>query len=476
MTSAYILIAAISIVGPIVAILGDRLGTKIGKARLRLFKLRPRQTATIVTGVTGMIISLSTFGILFAFSGSLRQGIFELDDILKQKKQATKELDIVTKERNEVEIELLDAKEQKSQIEGQLVKTNQAFQKATNQLKNISSQADKLRGEIKNLLSERKTLFGQLDRLRQQQNQLQAQLQSKEQKIAVQDRILTDKEARLWQLQQQRNALQAEISQRDKTILKLDKSIANKDSNLRGKEAQLKTLESQLVTLEKQVTVLERYYQTYQELRGNRIAIVKGQVLAFGAVRILDRKAITPALDRLLGQANLSAIKATRPGNKDKSDRVVKITKAQVEQLTSQIQSERDYVIRILSAGNYVLGEKEVRVFVDLAPDREIFKIGDILAAISVETNAVNKEEVEKRLDWLFAASKFRAERAGVLGELQLGNGEISNYLNFMTQLTQTEQTFDEIKAVVAQTTYTSGPLKIKLIALQNGREVLSSQ
>jgi uncharacterized protein (DUF3084 family) len=476
MTSGYILIAAIFIIGPIVAILGDRLGTKIGKARLRLFKLRPRQTAMIVTGVTGMLISLFTFGILFAFSSSLRQGIFELDEFKKEKKQVTKELAIVTKERNQVEVELIDAKDQKFQIEKQLVKTNQAFQTATDQLKNISSQATKLRGEIKNILLERRTLLGQLDRLRQQQNQLQAQLQSKEQKIAVQDRILTEKEARLWQLQQQRKALQVEISQRDKTILSLDKSIASKDVNLKSKEAQLETLESQIVTLEKQVTVLERYYENYQELRGNRIAIVKGQVLAFGAVRILDRKAITPALDRLLGQANLSAIQATRPGNKDKSDRVVKITKAQVEQLTDQIQSDRDYVIRILSAGNYVLGEKEVRVFIDFAPDREIFKIGDILAAISIEANAVNKEEVEKRLDWLFAASKFRAERAGVLGDLQLGNGEISNYLTFMTQLTQSEQTFDEIKAVVAQTTFTSGPLKIKLVALQNGQEVLSSQ
>jgi uncharacterized protein (DUF3084 family) len=475
MTSAYILIALILVVGPIIAILGDRLGTKIGKARLRLFKLRPRQTAMIITGMTGTIISLSTFGLLFALSGPLRQGVFELQDILKQKKQATKELEIVTKERNGVEKELLAAKTQQSQVEKQLEQTNQDFQVARNQLKTISSQASKLRGEIKNLLSERKTLFGQLDKLRQQSQQLQKQLLSKEQQIARQDRVLVEKEARLWQLQQQRKSLQAEISQRDRTIVQLDSSIANKDISLKTKEAQLKNLESQLNILEKQVTVLERYYETYQELRGKRIAIGKGQVLAFGAVRIIDRNAITPALDRLLGQANRNAIKATHPGQEVK-ERVVKITKAQVEQLANQVERDRDYVIRILSAGNYVLGEKEVRVFVDVAPDREIFQSGEVLAAISMENNLTNQEEVEKRLDWLFAASKFRAERAGVLGELQLGEGKVSNYLNFMTQLTQSAQTFDELKAVVAQNTYTSGPLKIKLIALRNGQEVLSTQ
>lgn len=476
MTSAYILVAAIFVIGPIVAILGDRLGTKIGKARFRLFKMRPRQTATIVTGVTGMLISLSTFGILFAFSGSLRQGIFELDDILKQKKQANKELEIVTKERNGVERELLNAKNQQSQVEEQLFKTNKDFQTARNQLKDISSQVNKLRGEIKNLLTERGNLLGQLTRLREQKNQLQVQLRQKEQKISSQDRILAQKEARLWQLQQQRAVLQAEISQRDKTIVKLDRSIAKKDYNLKVKESQLTRLESQINLLVKEVSVLERYYETYQELRGKQIAIVKGQVLAYGAVRFLDRASIRTALDRLLGQANLNAIRATRPGAESASERVVYITNAQVEQIASQIENDREYVIRILSAGNYVLGEKKILVFVDLAPNREIFKIGDVLAAISVENNASDRDEIEKKLDWLFAASKFRAERAGVLGELQLGEGQVSNYLNFMTQLTQSGQPFDEIKAIVSQTTYTSGPLKLRLVALQNGQEVFSTQ
>ncbi|MGL5871884.1 MAG: DUF3084 domain-containing protein [Xenococcaceae cyanobacterium] len=476
MTSAYILVAAIFVIGPIVAILGDRLGTKIGKARFRLFKMRPRQTATIVTGVTGMLISLSTFGILFAFSGSLRQGIFELDDILKQKKQANKELEIVTKERNGVERELLNAKNQQSQVEEQLFKTNKDFQTARNQLKDISSQVNKLRGEIKNLLTERRNLLGQLTRLREQKDQLQVQLRQKEQKISSQDRILAEKEARLWQLQQQRAVLQAEISQRDKTIVKLDRSIANKDYNLKVKESQLTRLESQINLLVKEVSVLERYYETYQELRGKQIAIVKGQVLAYGAVRFLDRSSIRTALDRLLGQANLNVIRATRPGAESASERVVYITNAQVEQIASQIENDREYVIRILSAGNYVLGEKKILVFVDLAPNREIFKIGDVLAAISVENNASDRDEIEKKLDWLFAASKFRAERAGVLGELQLGEGQVSNYLNFMTQLTQSGQSFDEIKAIVSQTTYTSGPLKIRLVALLNGQEVFSTQ
>lgn len=49
MTSAYILVLSVLVLGGIIAALGDHLGSKVGKARLRLFKLRPRQTAVLLT-------------------------------------------------------------------------------------------------------------------------------------------------------------------------------------------------------------------------------------------------------------------------------------------------------------------------------------------------------------------------------------------------------------------------------------------
>ena len=44
-----VLIAVLVATGGIIAFIGDRLGTKIGKKRLSLFGLRPRYTSTIVT-------------------------------------------------------------------------------------------------------------------------------------------------------------------------------------------------------------------------------------------------------------------------------------------------------------------------------------------------------------------------------------------------------------------------------------------
>ncbi len=56
----YTLILAILVLGGLIATVGDRLGSRIGKARLSIFKLRPRTTATVVTIVTGALISAST--------------------------------------------------------------------------------------------------------------------------------------------------------------------------------------------------------------------------------------------------------------------------------------------------------------------------------------------------------------------------------------------------------------------------------
>ncbi len=68
MTSAYILILVVLIFGGLIAALGDRLGSKVGKAKLRIFHLRPRQTAVVLTVMTGTLIAATTLGVLFTFS------------------------------------------------------------------------------------------------------------------------------------------------------------------------------------------------------------------------------------------------------------------------------------------------------------------------------------------------------------------------------------------------------------------------
>ena len=476
MTSGYILIAAIFVLGGLIAALGDRLGTKIGKARLRLFKLRPRQTAMIITVLTGTLISALTLGILLGLSESLRKGIFQLDDILRELRHTKQGLAQVEQEKKQVESQLTDVKNQQVEALEKLNGINQDFEQSKSQLRTISKQASQLRSELDTLLEERKKQLQQLQQLQQQSLQLQTQLQQKEREISERDLTIHQKQIRQQQLEKQQQVLQTEIQQRDESILNLDKAIELKDEDLRVKTSQVQNLASELKFLQREVEILEQYYQTYQELRERRIAIVKGQVLALAAVRIIDPSATYSAIDRLLRQANRNVIKATLFKEKQPEQRVVKITNAQVEQLANQIVDGQDYVLRIISAGNYVQGETDIRVFADLALNKKIFTAGEEIATVSIDSDNLSQSEAQERLNWLLAVCKFRAQRAGVLGDIQVGEGKINTLVNFIDDITASQQPLTEMKAVVAETTYTIGPLKLNLIAADNDEIIFSTE
>lgn len=476
MTSTYILILATLILGGLIALLGDRVGTKVGKARLRLFNLRPRQTATMITIIAGTLISASTLGILLLLSESLRDGLFELDDIKQELREVKRDLNQANDEKKQVATQLNTVKQEQSSAEQQLQATQKDFQTSTQQLKAISQQASTLRRELNTLLQERTKQLQQLTGLKEQSQQLQTQLQEREKKIAAQDQSISQKESSIQKLRERQAVLQSEISNRDQLIAKLDTAIAGKDQELQARTNSLKDLESEIEYLQREVAVLEEYYQTYQELRERRIAIFKGEVLASATIRIVDTKAAIPAIDRLLGQANRNAIKSTLLDSEQFNDqRVVRITTDQVKQLAEQIKDGQDYVVRILSAGNYVQGEQEVRVFTDIAVNREIFQAGESIATVSIEGQEMTHTEIQERLDWLLAASKFRAQRAGIIGDLQIGDGQIATIIKFIDEIAKSPATSGEIKAVVAENTYTAGPLKLNLVVVKDGVIILST-
>ena len=70
---AWILIVFLILLGGLIAPFGDILGTKIGKARFSILKLRPKKTATIVTIITGGFISAISIGLLILVSEEFRE-------------------------------------------------------------------------------------------------------------------------------------------------------------------------------------------------------------------------------------------------------------------------------------------------------------------------------------------------------------------------------------------------------------------
>ncbi|MGK7954745.1 MAG: DUF3084 domain-containing protein [Crocosphaera sp.] len=483
MTSAYILIVSILILGGLIAALGDRLGSIVGKKRMTMFGLRPKQTAVVVTVATGTLIAISTFGILLAFSKSLREGLFELDEIQKQLRIAKADLEQVGNDKEDIEKELQKTKEEQQTVEEKLQSTNENFNQAKQQLKSVSSQAVQLKADIQTLLNERKELRqnkieldAEIKQLKQEVSQRDEELKKGKDQIAQQTQTLNERQKRLQSLEKQQSTLQAEINRRDAEITNLDQAINEKDNALKQREEQLQQLERESNYLQRQVTLLEQYYQTYQELRERRIAIVRGQVLSIGAVRIVVPKAGTEVVDELLRQANRAAIELVGKANIKPDERVVKITQGQVQQLVEKLQDGREYVVRIIAAGNYVQGEKEVRVFADIALNQQIFSERETIAIISMDSLELTDEIIQERLDLLLSATQFRARRSGVLGGIQVGDGRLKTLVDFIEDIKQYEEELDELRAVAREDTKTIGPLKLKLLGVKNGKIVVETK
>ncbi|MDJ0657974.1 MAG: DUF3084 domain-containing protein [Crocosphaera sp.] len=483
MTSAYILIASILILGGLIAALGDRLGSKVGKKRLTIGNLRPKQTAVVVTVFTGTLIAALTFGILLAFSKSLREGLFQLDEIQKQLRIAKADLEEVGNDKEAIEKELKQTKEEQQTVEKKLQSTNENFSQAKEQLKSVSSQAVQLKADIQTLLNERKELRQNKIELDEEIKQLKQEISKRDEEltkgkaqIAEQTRVLNERQKRLQSLEKQQSTLQAEIDRRDAEIGKLDQAINEKDQALKEREFQLQQLERESSYLQRQVAILEQYYQTYQELRERKIAIVRGQVLSIGAVRIVVAKAGTEVVDELLRKANRTAIELV--GKEDiKSDkRVVKITQGQVQQLVEKLQDGREYVVRIIAAGNYVQGEKEVRVFADIALNQKIFSEGETIAIISMDSLDLTDEIIQERLDLLLSATQFRARRSGVLGGIQVGDGRLKTIVDFIEEIKKSEEGLDELRAIAIKDTKTIGPLQLKLLGVRDGEIIVETK
>ncbi len=542
MTSGYILVVVILVLGGVIAASGDRIGTKVGKARLSLFNLRPKQTATLVTIVTGCLVAASTLGIIFGLSKPLRTGLFYLDEIQKKLNKKSHELDQVIEQKNQAERELAKARSDRDQAQKLLDEIDQSLKAATGkqtltaaqlnstkkQLQVVSQQKIDLGSEIEKLQDNRQELLAQRNQVKQQVNQLNAQVNhlngeinqlktqvnQRDEEISKQDSVLTErdrviaqrqetekrlkngiaeretrlkdlepqlqkrqvqlqeKDKQLQDLEAQLQQREAELQEKDKQRQDLEVQLQQREVQLQGLETQLQQRENQLANLEKQVGTLE---QDYRGLRQGNVAVLRGQVLATVVLRIVEPTGARQAIDQLLSQANRAAIQATNPGVRGNNERVVQISKAQVEQLLNQIKDGRDYVVRILSVGNYIVGEKQVQVFADAELNQLVFSAGELIAETSADPLTMSADDIRKQIDMLLLGTQFRARRAGILVDtIQIGDGHITTLIHFLDRLKQYQESV-QVQAVATVDTYTAGPLQIKLVATHNGQIVFST-
>lgn len=191
--TGWLLILILLLLGGVLATLGDRLGTRVGKARLSLMGLRPRKTAVVITVITGSMISALSLGLMLLVSRQLRVGLFELN-ALQNKLQVSRD-------------DLRQSKQAQARASRELQQAQQERSKARQNLANAKQQADALRQALVPLQQQRERLEAERQRLSQDVAARDAEIQRTERELAdVRQRIRTG-EAELRELEEQRLAL-----------------------------------------------------------------------------------------------------------------------------------------------------------------------------------------------------------------------------------------------------------------------------
>ena len=191
--SGWALILVLLVLGGVLSTLGDRLGSRVGKARLSLFKMRPRRTAVVITVLTGSLISALSLGLLLLVSRQLRVGLFELDALQEKLQDSRQQLEAAEQER------------------------------------------DKTRTETKRIATE-------LEKSQQRANTLRRELAPLQEERA--------------QLEAERERLSKDIASRDADIQRTEAELNSVRSRIRAGEQELKELERNLVALRRGSVVI----------------------------------------------------------------------------------------------------------------------------------------------------------------------------------------------------------------------------
>jgi len=203
----------------LIAYIGDRIGSKIGKRRMSLLGLRPKITAVIMTMITGMVITLMTLLVTSFFAPNVRLALFEdIHQIKIRNKQLDNQHSALLEKKGELEEKVLDLmdymdildKEKKRLVKdqqdtaGEIERLKQEKTLLNNELSKRLMEGEKLREQIKNKNEEARILEENLRGLEKENEEILARqeeiLKQREEYKSTMDLLQKEKEKLIHQL------------------------------------------------------------------------------------------------------------------------------------------------------------------------------------------------------------------------------------------------------------------------------------
>ena len=403
------------VLGGVLSNLGDRLGSKVGKARLSLFNLRPRDTAVVITVLTGSLISALSLGLMLLVSQRLRTGLFELD-----------------------------------QLEARLQQSRQQLAGSRAELETSQNQLQASARDLRASKAELQTSKADLVRAQQGQQRVQQELAQAEQRANALRQELAPLQQERSRLEAERERLSGEVNRRDGEIRRTEAELAQLGKKIEAGSKELQGLEANLIAL-----------------RRGDVVLTSGQPLASAKVKLERPSQAQEVITALLQQANLNAFRRVLPGEPP-NRQILLVPTSDITKLEELLSQPGNWVVSIRSAANVLRGEKQVLAFPDLRPNRRVARKGEVLASTTVEGDLRDPDQLGRRLNLLLAAAYARTQRQGTLADgLQFDVGQFNQLARTLAERPAGQVV--QLEAVSLMDSDTPDPIAVEL-RLANGR------
>jgi uncharacterized protein (DUF3084 family) len=407
--TGWLLILMLLVLGGVLSTLGDRLGSRVGKARLSLFNLRPRHTAVVITVLTGSVISAVSLGLMLLVSQRLRTGLFELD-----------------------------------QLEDRLQQSRQQLVGSRAQLESSQSQLRASQEELKASKTALETSKADVARAQQGQQRVRQELAQAEQRATALRKELAPLQQERSRLQAERERLSGEVNRRDAEIRRTEAELAQLGEKIEASSRELQGLEANLIAL-----------------RRGDVVLTSGQPLASAKVKLERPAQAQEVITALLQQANLNAFRRVLPGEPP-TRQILLVPTSDITKLEGLLGQPGSWVVSIRSAANVLRGEQQVLAFPDLRPNRRVARKGEVLASTTLEGDLRDPDQIGRRLNLLLAAAYARAQRQGTLADgLQFDVGQFNQITNTLADRPAGQVV--QLEAVAVMDSDTPDPIAVDL-------------
>lgn len=291
--------------GGIIAYLGDKIGTRVGKRRLTLFGLRPKYTSVVITILSGTLIACLTVATMAVLNENVRVALFGLSRLHAEMDRLNE--DIAAK--------------------------NEALAQGEKLLHEKNAEIEQMTGRMTTISDE------------------------------------------LAQVETQRNNMQAQLSVVEEAYEKAKADITTSAAEIKALEETKTELSGNIEKLNEERKVL---IDSISAIREGTVIFRAGQVINTAVVDAhMDKETAAGVLANILNDINGALCE--RLNVQDKDAVLVRVRPEDFEKAVADItDADHDKLIRIMAAGNIILGESAVVTF-DIHDDVTLYKEGNLI-------------------------------------------------------------------------------------------------